>query len=84
MQLSGKVSSLCCTRSGSFCEGFRMPALRERATRTGPASENLQGRKPRETRAGGAARSADGNFGAPRELKLGDFERPPASNPSTT
>ena len=33
---------------GKVCEGFRMPAWRERSTRRGPASESLRRRNPRE------------------------------------
>ncbi len=35
-------------RFGRYCEGFRMPAATEHCrVRWRPASENLQGRKPR-------------------------------------
>jgi hypothetical protein len=38
---------------GRCCEGFRMPAADGRCRAHGrPASENLQGRKPREARRG--------------------------------
>ena len=41
----------------AFCEGFRMPAADERCRKHGrPASESLQGRKPRMV--GGMARQA--------------------------
>jgi hypothetical protein len=71
--------------------GFRMPALTDRATRTGagvrkpsgdetaggaqgPASENLQGTKPRETRStrAGRHRPGYGDFAAGSEVRVAD------------